>query len=496
MTEIRRLRADLDGYAKRLDALERATPEPDPRLPSVQVYAAGPDGFRHAIMAGGREKRIIRMNDRVSLRIYRTVAGGVAKVTVAPVDGEEDMGVARLKDLEIRTIDGDRYSYAGKFCVVPGGCLAKTFYTGNPLDYWSARAPQDVVPEWAPAKLAEPRIYHKMGPYNPCWGERGDAKGGQGIDPIFMNWRKCPDGWVRLAEELDGTAQRNANWYTDDVGSPQWRSNVMMAGTNGHNIPDGYSFSTDDAARWWPGARDLVAFTKGDAQHFRRHYRAALELRHLDPFAADVCAMMLNHVKLWMLGDPARDGIPSYFYTVRQMIQHLEENPGPHEYMGREFAWAADLAWELEPDSQFSADLETCVRLSAGPRTGISFTNSMSYYAGFAREPQGGPFGEDEAILQTREANFLEYACRKRRGLHGICRKVRAFLGTRPPMVMNLDGAGFGDSASDWPLFLGDMLDEDPQHWMDVGSHRNIDEKGHGAQPMDFLPPELWSPLV
>ena len=500
MTELRRLRADLNGFAKRLDALERATP--DPILPNVRVYTAGPDGFRHSFGFGMEERRIIRMNDRISLRIYRTVAGGVSKTTVALVNGEDDMGVARLKDLVIQ-INGTDWNHFGRFVIVPGGCLAKTFFTGGTKEeYWEARGEMKPVLDWVPDKMREPILEQtEILPYRTMWAELGWNYGGQGIDPdLWFDWRRCPEGYARAWQELEGTNSRNPVWYTDDAGKPQWRSNVMLCGTPGHNVPDGYGYDLDEAARWWPGARDLAAYGKGDFQHLHRHYRAALMFRDIDPFAADICAMMLNHCKLAWHADDARDEYvgQQWAWTLRQLWLHLDKNPGPHRMMGRDFAWVAFLAWTIEPDGQFARDLEECVKLSADPRTGISFTDESNHYANFAREPKG-PFGVTDPILQSREANFLEWACRLRPALQHICRKVRAFLGDKPAQVIDLHGDFlhgdfYGPPAPFWPLRFGNMGPRTVEGW--IAKAKTWSPEAHGSQPMNHLPRQYWEHLI
>lgn len=498
----RRKIAELEARVVRLEDCEAQSPSGD--LPFARItwdQAGSRDNVFETNQACGEKIHCLTgaSGQMVHVLIYRTRCGPVAKTTFVQVGQGPQRSPTRITNVRLTVRDGPSYETVeidDPFPLPPGWPMVKSIYTQPgraPLtvyDYWREAGEMRRHPTWAPDKLhAEPMPVSGCGPFHRWYHENGWLGGGQGIDgDFFFDWRHTPEGYSRAFEEMCAVAMRMPVGYLNSFGNPrEWWSNPKMVLPGGYNTPEGYHWSPDDVKRWaGPMVYTLASWKKIDGQHLVRAWRCAWALRKCDPFARDFCDWLLLHAMLAWKGDPARDGMPSYYWTLGQLIGHLAEHPGPHQLVGREIAHVAGLAFRVAPGSVFAQELETMLHLACDTATGVPFLHSGSHYAPWARRSGGGPYGDDEPIAQTREWILLYHAMKRRPGLAAECERLLAFMGTNPPLVMNAQGRGFRDPNPFMHLMFGDLGGKTLEEWGVEAMIRKVD--AHGSQPDNYLP--------
>lgn len=444
----------------------------------------GPRGQSTTVEGEGERTHKICANG-IHAFLYQTEAGGVTKRTVALMAGGRGKGFRHLKNF---TMSG--WGYQGAWGIMPGGIWTHTTYDGDPLVYWEARGEMLPVPEWAPEKLAKPWSLPQIGPYETCWHPLGWFYGGQGIDPYWFDWRHCAEGYTRAFRELGATAMRNPiAFYLDRDGHPVWHSTPHFS-LQSVAPPPGYSWDVDTAARWWPAVRDLAEYQPHDGQHFCRGYRAAIALRSVDPFAEDVAQMFLGRAKLAWAPDAARDDDPHWYWTARQIDQQLDETGKPGEYLGRQAAHVFRLVWEMEPESEFAALLETLVLKSVAAEPHIPYLTMT--------KPQhwqpAGPYVYGTPVAQCFEWQLMAVTMDLRPALADARAELLSYMGTNPLKIGAANGRFYGSNPPYMHLFFGDLAGKTAEEWMTIASVRHI--PAGGSQPIDYWPRQYWEPLL
>jgi len=439
-------------------------------------------GKRHKITTGRNAERNAQILNGLNVIVYRDEAGGTYKHTIAIVNGQENNDFAPLQGISIRIDGGESYIHSDKWGILPGGIWTKTFWSGNPKNYFEAKYPILKCPTWSEGKMvSHPIALATIGPYNLYWHHLGWMYGGQGIDPNWFGWRMHATGYKRAWDEMLATAQRNPiAYYLDEYANPGWKSSPKYS-LQTIIPPAGYSYDLDCAAEWWQGVRNLAEYQRHDGQHFHRAYRAALIFKD-DPFAKDYLSWLMNHLKLAWYPDPNRDYEPSYYWTARQIKDHLEENPGPSYRLGREFAHVARLVWTLEPESEFSQLLEDIVKLAASGSCPSPYMTTMQ------------PSMPGIEIAACFELHFLALAMKLRPGLQVQYDNLMNFVGTYPQKYITPDGRRTGDKVPFTHLMFKDLIGETLEYWLTMGSARQVD--AGGSQPMNYLPREVWEDSV
>ena len=422
---------------------------------------------------------------------YTTEAGGVTKHTVAIVAGAPRTGFVGLEGLVMNT-DDETYTFPGHFGVVPGGIWSHTMYEGNPLRYWQARGRMERVPEWAPAKLGYPEPVPQIGPYSPMWAQSGWAKGGQGIESNWFEWRTCPQGYLRAFDEVQNTAMRNPFAYLLSEGHSKWWSQPAFTATC-FTRPEGYSYNLDDAAEWWPGARELAEYQQHDGQHIHRAYRAALELRHVDPFAKDVAGWVLGHAELAWWPDPERNGAYPYLWTAEQLYEHLFQHPGPHPGLGREFAHVARLVWTLSVGGPLAEMMEDIVRLAADENGICYLTNNKSELNGdWGAYHPDSPWKYPDLCAQVFQWNILNDALKLRPGLADIVERFEAFVPPKTRWYSDGKGTYYGGTVPLQHLYRDDLDGVPVEEYLAHAASPGVTVEAHGGNPLNYMKRRIW----
>lgn len=483
---------------KRIESLEASKPDHKLDWPSVVVLFKNPQRGRAEYRVESRgevSKYVERCADNISCRIYRTHAGGSWRVVVVLVNGEKEVGPANLSHLSI-LINGEiADQHTQRFTVVPGGRRAVSFFVGSPEAYCTARFKQQSAPLWADEKLGAPWILPRIGPYEVCWSPLGWAKGGQGASLHFADWRRRPKGQIQMLRELDAAGNRNACAYLDQSGEPLYWSHPQFSLTLGFNTPQGYNFDIDTVARWWPSIYEFMSYQKNDGQHFYRAWRTAVEFMDDDPWAADQAAWYWNHVRLAWEPDDASDNLPPYFWTAKQLCDYLSNNRGPSPALGREIAWVAALAYQMDPHGRLAEYLDRIFFLAA-ERKGICYltTNSNELGGSVGAYHPDSPWEVGDPVAQTFQWSLLIESLKLRKDDSDIQNIVRRFEGSTPSQMLwygDDKDTLYGGTVPFMHLYRGKFLPG--QNAIDVyneGALRGVE--AHGAQIWNYWDRRYW----
>lgn len=420
---------------------------------------------------------------------YCTEAGGVRKYTFAIVNGKADQESALVEGVTINTRE-QTWHWPHRFVVLPGGIWSKTIFDGNRNTYWEARGENREVPNFFQLKLAQPPALPQVGPYSPWWSEAGNAKGGQGAEGNWFAARHCGSGWARAFDEAAFTAQRNPNAYLEDDGEPRYWSQQRFSLPAGHNVPEGFQADLSRAADFWPEVVQLAAFTKHDGQHGMRSWRAALQLRHADPFCFDLTRWNYNHVKLALYPDAARDSEPEYHWTVRQILHDIVTNPGPSRFLGREFAHAARLAWEVDPRGELATMMEECCRWAADPVTGVCYltSNAPELNGAWGAYHPDSPWEVGDLAAQVFQWNILADAMKLRPGLADIVERFEAWCPPKTRWYGDGQGTFYGGVVPLQHLMRGELCGKSVQSYLDYAAQPSVGVDAGGSNPLNYAP--------
>lgn len=419
----------------------------------------------------GSPRAVHCVNDML-VYMYETEAGGVTKRTTAFVNG-----LPRVGHKLIRT-DGH-----GLVVLRPGGVWCYTTYDGDPLRYWRFRGEHKAA---MGQDILDPLPTTRVGPYEMYWGESGWDPGGQGIDPNWFAWRKCPRGYLRAFQEAEATIMRNPVAYLWRDGTPMWFHSDRFAMGNGCDRPEGYKAMPSDElldrVEYLPA---LMRYKPHDGQHYHRAYRAALALKDIDPFCADLCRWYQNHMHMEWLPDSKCDDDPHYFWSSKQRLNRIQTNPGvPDPDMGREVAHCARLEWSLNPDSMLSNVFEEMFKGASDPTTGVPYLTTISHENGNAYKwwPVGTP------CAQTFQWSLLLAAMGMRPGLSMETARFRDYFAPQSRWCADNAYRQAGSLVPYMHLMRGDLQGQSLEYWATKCNYVDA----HGSQPLNYLPAEVW----
>lgn len=425
--------------------------------------------------------------------LFRTEAGGVVKNTAMLINGSAYSGAAMMEGLRLE-VDGQEYEHREPFVIDPGRPWVKTIFEGPELEYWSSITRTQRPPAYAPALFDKPFPVPTLGPYEFFWGPNGYEKGGQGIDHSDgFTWR-CFDRGLRYTNRVaERTFMRNHICYLGMDGEPEYMSTPDgFSYSTGSERPKGFNYDADHAHNHWDRVSELQGWRNINDQHYVRAFRDAEWLRRLDPACDFMFRNYVNHAKRAIGADPARDHeTRPYYWTVRQLRQHLQRFPGPSPALGRAFAHALRLFGLAEPQGVTARELELCVKLASHPQTGVPYLTTNQQEVNNIYANPDCPWEDNVPIAQVFQWNLLLSSMYLYPGLDAEVARFARFLPKWTRWYSDGKGTYFGGPVPFMGLMRGDLGNKTPAQWY-ASAKKAKSAEANGSHEMNY---GLW-PLI